>query len=142
MRVVIDTNVLVSRYFSARGAPAQVIAAWSQGRFQVVLSATVLAEYNAVLCRPEVLRATGRTAGDMERDLLELRAVGLLVLDIAPQARELRDPSDNPFLTCAVAGYADFVISGDKDLLSLGQFRGIPIVPPAAFIAILREPDS
>jgi putative PIN family toxin of toxin-antitoxin system len=45
-----------------------------------------------------------------------------------------RDPADDPFLSCAVAADADFIISGDKDLLALGSFRNIPIVTAAAFL--------
>lgn len=49
------------------------------------------------------------------------------------------DPTDNRFLECAVAGHADAVISGDRHLLRLKQFRGIPIVPPAAFLRRLED---
>jgi predicted nucleic acid-binding protein len=53
-------------------------------------------------------------------------------------AAALRDPTGTPVLACAVEGHADYVVTGDRDLLDLGRFRDIPIVSPAAFAALLQ----
>ena len=54
----------------------------------------------------------------------------------------LRDPKDNPILACAVEGGADYIVTGDRDLLVLERFQGIPIVSPAAFAALLETTEG
>jgi predicted nucleic acid-binding protein len=49
------------------------------------------------------------------------------------------DPADNKFLACAVAGNADYIVSGDRDLFTLKQYQGAAILPPHAFLAVLQQ---
>jgi hypothetical protein len=130
-RAVIDTNVIISSLFG--GPPREVINLWRDGRLLLCLSDEIAAEYLEVLAR----------FGEVKEEAQEL--VAMLserenVLFVAPRERLRKiaaDPEDNKFLECALAARAQTIISGDRHLVSLGRFRGIPILTPAAFLASL-----
>lgn len=95
------------------------------------LSDPILQEYLEVLARFGEVR-------DEALELAELLTGPLDVLFVEPDeplSEVSRDPDDNRFLECALAAQADVLISGDHHLLSLGSFRGIPILSPAQFLA-------
>ena len=139
LRVVLDTQVLL------RGAVARIesltsriYSAWDAGRFTLLMSEPILAEIEAVLGRPEVLRKLRATRIEARAliDLLRRRAV---IVQPTTPIRQSRDPADDKFLECAVAGQADYVVSGDADLLTLEEIRGIPILDVPAFWEKLSE---
>lgn len=125
-RVVLDTNVVVSSFWG--GVPGEVVTAWFAGRYTLLISAPMLAEYHATLAR--LLPETPPIAHF-------LHAVYLRAVTVTPRERLTvvrQDPSDDRFLECAVAGRAHCLVSGDRHLLSLRVFHGIPIVTPRAFL--------
>jgi putative PIN family toxin of toxin-antitoxin system len=129
LRVVLDTNVLVSHLFG--GTPRQVVSLWSGGLVVLCVSPGILAEYLSVLGRFDAV--TGKAS-----ELLGLLEEGGNLYLVEPQERLTAvpaDPSDDMFLECAVAAQADVIVSGDQHLLELKSFRGIPIVGPAEFLA-------
>lgn len=81
-----------------------------------------------------------------EADALAAEAVFAARLDRALDKDEeisaSRDPDDNTFLVCAVAASADYIVSGDNDPLAPGSCRGIPILPPAVFLAMPESGSS
>ncbi|MBI3943581.1 MAG: putative toxin-antitoxin system toxin component, PIN family [Chloroflexi bacterium] len=134
---MIDTNVLVSRFLSPTGIPAQIFHLWRETVFEVVVSESVLSEYQRVLGYEHIRARHQMSDAEIADVLLDLRRFSLLV---APQGQvEVigADPEDNKFLECAVAGSADYIISGDLHLLQLKAYRGIQILAPAAFIALI-----
>lgn len=130
LRVVLDTNVLVSGLAYPGSVPGRIVATWRQGGLDVVLSHYILDELARVLPRfPRI----GMTSGEI-RDLVD--SLMFLVDIVEPegvQAAELRDPADQPVLLTLQAGRADYLITGDKDLLALAN--RYPIVTPAEFWA-------
>jgi putative PIN family toxin of toxin-antitoxin system len=133
MRVVIDTNIIVSGYLG--GSLEAIIVAWKSGKFTLIVSAAIVNEYHAVLKRPKF---------KIER--AELDDFSALLLDRAEFIIPLErihavptDPSDNKFLEAAVAGGANLIVSGDGHLLELEIFRDIPIVSAREFIEKLRD---
>ena len=125
--VVLDTNVLISSLW--RGHPWEVVKRWRDGQFQLVISPNILSEYLDVLGRfvsPDALQQWVETLTDPTRVRLVEPS------DVVNVIRE--DPADNRFLECAIAAEADAIVSGDHHLLALKEFRGIPIVTPAAFL--------
>ena len=127
MRVILDTNVVVSGVFW-RGKPFAILRGWARGNFEVVGSPEILWEYERVLVEVAKHRVTADLAHWLTfiQDRLQL---------IQPQ-RELklcRDPKDDMFLSCAVAANAVCIVSGDDDLLILKEVEGIPIFKVAAF---------
>lgn len=134
MKIVLDTNVVISGFLSRGGPPATVIDLWVEGRIAVVVSQPLIEEYLGVLARPKFNRA-----GPPEERLRLLEE--LITLDntdlVFPKERLAvieEDPADNLVLECAVAGLPDYIVSGDDHLLHLGKFGEIPIVTPRQFV--------
>ncbi|HEY3488640.1 MAG TPA: putative toxin-antitoxin system toxin component, PIN family [Candidatus Deferrimicrobiaceae bacterium] len=129
MKVVLDTNVFVSSFYG--GNPRKVIDLWRQGAVTLCLSGPIVEEYL------EVLRRMGLgNSGELE-ELARLFAEGFNLLFFAQPPRIQvvpDDPDDDRFFECAVALSADFIVSGDKHLLRVGNFRGIPVYGVKEFL--------
>src|SRR5690606_20551945 len=91
-------------------------------------------EFSTRIRRPKFFRYLREE--DREDYIALIRSVSRLV-EPAERIRECRDPQDNKFLELAVAGHADAIVTGDEDLLVMHPFRGIAIVAPAAFLALV-----
>lgn len=137
MRVVVDTNVVISALISRTGAPAHVIDAWLSGRFDWVTSDVLLTELSRAMGYPRVRKAS---AWPEHRRLQFLEQLHEQAIIVRPDAviTASRDADDNRVLEAAVAGDADAIVSGDADLLALGEFEGIPVVTPAGLLSMLR----
>ena len=133
MRIVLDTNVLVSALISGYGPPGRVLAAVRHERVTLVTSEAQLDELRTVLGR-ERLRPYIRS--EEAQDLIRnLEAVGEVVANL-PIVSVSPDPDDNVILATAIAGQADLVVSGDKrHMLILEQVDDIPIVTAAVAAA-------
>lgn len=139
MRVVIDTNVLVSRHLSPNGTPALVFALWEAGDFELVLSEAILAEYGRVLAYQHIQRRDGMSSNDIEQVVADFRSFATVVDPTEAIRAVVDDPSDDTFVEAAVAGRCGYVVSGDPHLLRLGEYRGIQMVTPAVFLAVLES---
>jgi len=129
MRIVLDTNVFVSGIFFT-GPPYQILKAWRDGRVQLLVSPSILDEYQRIGAQ----LALQFRGVDLKPflDLLTVQAEILLPPALPLVIRD--DPSDDKFLEAAVAGNAPYIISGDKHLLTLSEFRGIQILKPRDFV--------
>jgi putative PIN family toxin of toxin-antitoxin system len=128
MRVVIDTNIIVSAYLG--GILETVIVRWKSGEFTLVVSDEIADEYFDVLKRPKF--KIDRAEVDDFFALLFSRAE--FVEPVESIAIIETDPTDNKFLEAAIAGQVDLIVSGDNHLLDLGVFREIPIITPRQFM--------
>ena len=142
MKVVLDTNVIVSRFISPTGVPAQLIDRWSRGGFDIVVSEPVLIEYQQALTYDHVSKLHGYTKLEIANWLREVRKASITVVAIESLKVINADPKDDKFLECAVAGGADYIISGDKHLLNLGEYEGNRILSPADFLRVLEQVRS
>ena len=126
MRLVIDTNVLISALITRNTPPDQLYQAWRDGRFVLVSCEQQLEEIRRVTRRAGVrLRLRPAQAGRMIKDVRSLAAMveALPIVDVSP------DPYDNYLLALAEAGQADALITGDKrDVLALGRHGGTLIM--------------
>ncbi len=139
MRIVIDVNVYVSGTIFTENTPAKVIDAWRTGRAEVVISDEILNELHRTIYLPKLFRYFRLPSDERRQHLLDdLRRAAIHVSSTLKFSVVERDPDDNRVLEAAVAGEADYVVTGDKDLLELRQFRGIQIMTPAQFVAILE----
>lgn len=127
-RVVFDTNIFLSA-FSFGGHPEAVFTMARAGWLQLVVSPAILAELASIL--------KNKFAWDDEDIREALMAVGRNAELVKPEhrLRVLEDDADNRVLECAVEGRAAWIISGDHHLLSLREFRGIPIVRVSDFLS-------
>lgn len=129
-KVVIDTNIFVSAFLGSKNAKLIVRDIFSE-QHQIVMSHEQLHEIKAVLLRPKFSKYIHPNELDEFLSLLSLKI-------IAPsnygKISDCRDPKDNMILEAAVYGNANFIISGDEDLLTLNPYRWIKILSPIAFI--------
>lgn len=130
-RIVVDTNVLISRLLVADSTPAQAVRlARRNGR--LLISDATMFELAEVLNRPKLDRYIKLREG--QRFLRELFRIGELV-NIIQIVRECRDPKDDKFLEVALNGRADLIITGDEDLLGMNPWRGIAIVSAKNYLS-------
>lgn len=129
MRVVLDTNVLVSGLLSPFGAPAEVLRLALAGNLTLCFDGRIQLEYREVLSRPRF----GFDAGDVEALLGLLEVEGLLV-NSAPLPKRLPDPDDEPFLAVALAAGAEFLITGNLRHYPPRARQGVQVVSPRSFL--------
>ena len=140
MRVVLDTNILVAALITKGTPPDELYQAWLRGEFELVTSDAQLAEVTEVLARPRLQKFIDADEAAAIVDNMDTRA---LVLDAPPGVQLSPDPKDNPILAAAIAGHADFIVSGDKKhMLALGAAGGIPIVTARDALARLEAPGA
>jgi uncharacterized protein len=130
--VVLDTSAFISAILF-RGPTSRLVMLWQADRISVLMSAEVLKEYIRVLAYPKFKLAVAEIRAVIEVELLPyVKTVD--IGEVTPIIRE--DPSDDKFLALAVAGKADFIISGDEHLLRLKTFSRTKIVAPGEFLAL------
>jgi uncharacterized protein len=143
LRIVIDTNVIVSGILSRKGAPAELLNAWRERRFLLLSSSTIVAEVRTVPQYPRIYNKYHLSDDDIEQTIALLEHDALLVAgDTNVAGSVLDDPKDEMFLACALDGQADVVVSGDHHLLDLGNFRDIPIITARQFLDQLKQEGS
>lgn len=138
MRVVLDTNVIISATLIRGGNEDQVLRAWQHGSFELVLSPPILEELGRALFYERLRKFRWMTDGEVA-ELLRALAGGGIVVTGRVKVKASRDPDDDKFLAAAVEGAAGFVVTGDRDLLDLKSYRGVRIVRPARFLATIRR---
>lgn len=135
MRCVLDTNILVSALLLPDSIPRQALdSALRNG--VILLSAATLAELYEVLSRKQFRKYVD---DDDVRTFLGALARESHWVETSIRIKACRDPKDDKFLELATAGSATHIVTGDRDLLELHPFQGIPIITPKAFLASAGE---
>lgn len=129
MRVVVDTNVVISGTFFG-GKPRRVVEAIVDGIVDASASAAILEEYDDTV-EAVVRKGYGNFDASGFRQFVD--SLGLI--NPITKVSVCRDPDDNKFIECAVDSNAIYIVSGDKDLLDLGRFDNVEIVTAAEFCA-------
>ncbi len=129
MRVVVDTNVLVSGVFFS-GMPRRILEAWRDRRLQLVVSLEILEEYR---------RVGGRLAEQFEGVSLEpfftlLATNALLVQPKLLREGVVSDPADDKFFACALAADCRTIVSGDKQVLAASGYQRVEVLRPRSFV--------
>ncbi|MBX3325871.1 MAG: putative toxin-antitoxin system toxin component, PIN family [Nitrospira sp.] len=133
MRVVADTNVIVSAMLWL-GSPHRILVAVEGARLTLYTSPALLRELTGVLNRPKFaarLRELQVSGSELTADYARLAHL------VNPQRIRrvvVDDPSDDEVLACALAARAQYIVSGDSDLLRLRSYRDIPILSPRSFV--------
>jgi uncharacterized protein len=133
--VVLDTNTVVSAIFWPRSTARRCLAGLARRWYAVAASVEVFAEYEAVTAGLQPRFPACNRAGAL--GWLRLKAGWIEPVPLGK--RRSRDPKDDPFLACALAARARFVVTRDDDLLALGKPFGIEMITPARFLIWLRD---
>jgi putative PIN family toxin of toxin-antitoxin system len=129
MKVILDTNVLISGIFFS-GPPSQILRAWQDHSFQIEISSDILAEYQRVA---ESLSSKFPSIDIIP--IIELFTVHCEFVDThGVNISVCEDPDDDKFIECAVASKCKTIISGDKHLVKLTGYKGITVMRPRQFV--------
>ncbi len=135
MRVVLDTNIIVSALIAPSGKPADIIRVWLAGKFTLLTCAAYVDELWATLQKPGVAKHGKPHAAGRLVNLVKKRAEDI---DPLPRVRRSPDPTDDFLLALSEAGKADYLVTGDKNrLLALGRHKGTQIVSARDFAALV-----
>ena len=139
MRVVLDTNILVSALISRSGPTDQLYVAWRNRRYQLVTSIEQLDEFRRVTRYPRVKKLIDPSAAGVVYNQLRIAAI---VLDKLPVVNRSSDAGDNFLLAMAEAGGAEYLVTGDKrDILSLKTHGTTRIINPTSMLRVLGIRD-
>jgi len=138
MRVVIDTNVFISALLF-KGHSAKLLKHWQNGDFIFLICRQILEEYIRVLNYPKFELSQEEISSLVKEELLPFVQV-VIVKEHVSVIKD--DPSDDIFISAALAGRADAVISGDSHLLQIQQYEGIPVIGIKDFFALLGDQQS
>lgn len=142
MIVVLDTNVFVSSLMSEKGAPYEIIEYWKARKIDVAMSKALRDEIISVLNYGKVkkyIRQYQKQVGIL------IKFIDEMAVFVEPREKIkfiVDDPDDDRILECAVEAGATYIISGDKHLRNLGEFRGILVLSPTAFLNFLMLRDK
>lgn len=127
MRIVIDTNVLISGVFFG-GFPRKILSAVVGQKIFACATAEIIIEYEEI-----VQEMISRKQGHINRSILSPLIKAMKIIEPVTHVKVCRDPDDNKFLECANDSHALYVVSGDKDLLIIGQYENVQIVTAKEF---------
>lgn len=135
MRVVLDTNVIISRYLTPRGRVARIVDLWERGELEVITSGPILGEYARVLRYPYQRSVHGFSDAELAEIDASFEEFTEVVTPIETPAVIEADPDDDHILAAADTASVDCIVSGDKHLLQLGSYKAIPILSPSDFLS-------
>ncbi|TXG76912.1 putative toxin-antitoxin system toxin component, PIN family [Candidatus Dojkabacteria bacterium] len=141
MRIVLDANIYISSELSPSGLCGKVMNLFIQldSPFELILTEKIFAEVSEVFLRPRVMKIIKKNEMEIRLAMEYFRNLGTFVPDIPISSTECRDPKDTIYLAAADAARADLVVSFDKDLLELKEYKDIKIVQPHEFIYIANQ---
>jgi putative PIN family toxin of toxin-antitoxin system len=135
MRVVLDTNILISALISRFGPTDRLYDAWKNRSYQLVTSIEQLDEFRRVTRYPRVRKLIDPSAAGVMYNQLRISAI---VLDKLPVVNRSRDAGDNFLLAMAEAGAAEYLVTGDKlDILSLKTHGNTRIIDPTSMLRVV-----
>lgn len=141
LKVVIDTTVMVSGFLKRvdGGIADELLRFAKQGAFEHCISDDILEELTEVLLRQGRNRRRYQYPDSAVVEFCQGLARFATVVSDVPEVRGIvRDPSDDKIIACAIAAGADYLITRDKDLLTLQEYEGITIISPEVFLHVLR----
>lgn len=136
MRVVIDANIFVSALISPKGTPALVVSRWLEGGFDLLVSQPIVSEILRVTAYEKLQKY--KRLRDNRLKLVTLLSEQAIWSEPSETLNVIADDeTDNRYIECAVSGDGRYIVSGDLHLLGVGEYRGIRIVSPNDFIALM-----
>ncbi len=135
VKVVLDTNILISSLLF-KGELARVVDLWKKGRIIPILSRDTFDEFKTALEYPKF----SLTAQEMKVIIEEEVLPFFEVIEVADKIKGVcRDADDDKFITCAVSASADFIVTGDRDLLDIGRYKSVRILSVSEFLRMFKS---
>ncbi len=141
MRVVLDTVIFVRALINPKGSWGRLLFEHAD-EYVIVLSPEIVKEILDVINRPELHRRFPEMAELPRMDLVLSKLEEAEVVEPLERVEVCRDPKDNKFFECAVAARADYIVSEDRDILDVKEYRGIRMVSAAEFLTIISPRSS
>jgi len=137
IRAVLDTNVFVSGAISPKGSPRRILEMAERKIFETVTSLLINQEILSVLHRENIYAKYGINEDIVDGIASFLYEGTILTQGFYQVTRIKQDPEDNKFIGCALEGEADYIVSGDRHLLSLKSYKGIQVLNADSFVRVL-----
>lgn len=138
MRIVLDTNIIVSAFLSTRGVSARILQLFEAEAFELVVSQPLLDEYQEALGYDKVRKLHGMSHAEIEQRVADLRATAIFVTPTAV-VQVVSDPDDDMLFAAAIEGQAEVIVSGDAAVQAVKEYQGIRVLAPALFLAFLEQ---
>lgn len=138
---VVDTNVFVSALIGG-GTPLAVIESTRLGKSRLLVTTEIVTEMERTLERSKFVHHFQRRETEPRLFISDYTTLARYVTPVRITDCPIEDRKDLKFIECAVAGDADFIVSGDHHLLDLKVYKDIPILTPAQFLALLNPPAA
>jgi putative PIN family toxin of toxin-antitoxin system len=137
MKVVLDTNLLLSGLVTGSSTPSQIISCWEEDMFDIYVSEHILEGVSRALRKPYWQKR--QDLETLEHRLSILRLLVRIVIPVTGVHGVAEDNEDDFVLATAVAAEANYLVTGDKYLQRIVAFRGIPIVSPREFLDLVLD---
>jgi len=143
LRAVLDANIYVSGYVRPEGPPGQIIERFLRdAAFEIVLSTEIVEEVLRALAYPRVRKVVRAKVVDPELWFEDIVVLAQLIPGDFKAPGVSKDPDDDKYIAAALEGRAVFVVSGDPDLLNVGEHEGVRFVTPRAFLDVLGSSET
>jgi putative PIN family toxin of toxin-antitoxin system len=141
IRAVLDINVMVSAIILSRGIPFTIWLAWQSQQFELISSDGILLELQEKLELPKISERYAISSQDISAILSLLRSQARLIqVPVSEQRPVTIDPEDNLVLATGRLAQAEYLVTGDRGLLDLVEYKGMKIISPREFVELLRAP--
>ena len=139
MRVTADVNILISSTVAPLGIPREIITSWRNGNLELVISSGIIVEVEEKLHYSRIQKRYNLTEQEIQTAIATLKT-GAQLIPVSPQEiiSITGDPEDDYVLATAVLGKADYLITGDKKLQYLKNYKKVKILSPKEFIKKLK----
>lgn len=138
IRAVLDANVLIAATINVKSSvTSEIYQNFLNQSFTLIVSPEVLEEVEEVINRDRIVKRHKRSLEERQAIINELAELSYLVAGNT-KVEVVRDPDDNKMIVAGIEGRADYIVTRDKDLLDLKEYRGIKIITPEEFMGILR----
>lgn len=131
LKVVLDSNIFISGIIFG-GNPRKIIDLIVEGKIRLCISSDILMEIQEVLERDKF----GFSPDITRQIIIEIESLSELLVPGRRHAVVRRDPDDNIIIDCAMEAHADYIITGDEDLLSIKEYKKIKIINPGEFLKL------
>lgn len=134
-RIVLDTNIMVSALLF-KGKLSVIVDLWKKGRIVPILSKETFGEFKTVLEYPKFSLTEQEIRAIIEEEILPYFEIEEVVDNISGICM---DTDDDKFIACAVSASADFIVSGDKDLLDIGRYKSVKIISASELLRMFEK---